>query len=94
MLFEWDEAKNATNRRKHGVSFELACLIFNDPLVLSELDTRFDDRSHWRTIGQIDHKWILVAHTYRKNHNGEEIIRIISAREATPRERQRYQNEC
>ncbi len=92
MLFEWDEIKNKINRRKHGISFELACLIFRDPLSLSELDERFNDHNRWRSIGQVENKWLLVAHTHRKTNYGEEIIRIISAREATPRERQRYQN--
>jgi uncharacterized protein len=92
MLFEWDENKNKINRKKHGISFELACLLFRDPLTLSELDDRFNDQHHWRSIGQIDNKWFVAAHTQRKTNYGEEIIRIISAREATARERQRYQD--
>lgn len=91
-FFEWDENKNAANKRKHDISFELASLVFRDPLAVSELDTRFNNQEHWQTIGQVRNSWILVAHTYQETNHGEEIVRIISAREASSREKQRYQD--
>ena len=42
MWFEWDENKNQGNRIKHGLSFEIAALVFHDPNVLSELDRRYE----------------------------------------------------
>ena len=90
LIFEWDEKKNESNRAKHGLSFETAVLIFQDPNLLSVLDTRYEDEEErWISIGRIDANAIYVAHTVREE-DGEEIIRIISARKATPREERRY----
>jgi len=94
MLFEWDEAKNAGNKQKHGVSFELASLVFQDPFVLSKFDGRFAHEERWLSIGMVGGETIIfVAHTIRDEGNHEEIIRIISARKATPGERRRYFDE-
>lgn len=89
MLFEWDEAKNEANIRKHGVGFERACRIFNGP-VLTELDDRFDyEELREISIGIVDAVAVLaVAHTDRQGR-----IRIISARQATQTERRRYEEE-
>jgi uncharacterized DUF497 family protein len=90
MEFEWDLQKAKDNLRKHGVSFEEASLVFRDPFSFT-----YDDRKHSRvecryaTLGMSDQERILVvAHTMR----GEQ-VRIISAREATPRERRWYEEE-
>lgn len=90
--FEWDRRKNAANKKNHRVSFEVATLIFNDPNLVSYLDTRFDyGEERWISVGSICGSGVLiVAHTLREEHNGEEIIRIISARKATRREEERY----
>ncbi len=96
--FEWDEAKNRSNQRKHdGVSFEEAARVFQDPLHVSVQD-RFDGgEQRWQTVGTVERFMILVvAHTIiEEDDDGGsiEIIRIISARRATPRERRRYENE-
>jgi len=85
MVFEWDEEKNATNRRTHGLSFETAALVFLD----SERIERFD-REHseteerWQTIGKAD-GCLFVVYTERGD-----VTRIISARQADARERRMY----
>jgi hypothetical protein len=89
MRFAWDEAKNRSNKAKHGVSFDLAKLVFDDPLHLSVPDQHGEGR--WRTIGYVGAVALLVViHTYVEQ-NGEETIRIISARKATRRERAIYE---
>ncbi len=91
MLFEWDEAKNRTNRAKHEVSFETATLVFDDPRAVSVLDTIIEGEERWQTVGMAGNLvLLLVVHTYCEK-GGEEFIRIISARKATLRERKSYE---
>jgi uncharacterized DUF497 family protein len=96
--YEWDEAKNRQNRRKHnGISFELATLAFEDDHCLifkDRLDEAMEQR--WHAIGMAcletgEPVVLLVVHVYREDHYGEEIIRIISARKAEKHEIRRYQ---
>jgi len=90
---EWDERKNRTNRRKHGVSFDLAQEVFDDPLALSKLDRVEAGEERWRTLGMVEGiVLLLVTHTVRDDH-GEEVIRIISARKATAHERRHYEQD-
>lgn len=90
--FEWDEAKNLANQRKHDVSFELASEVFSDPLHRSLPDRVVEGEQRWQTIGQVlGIVLLIVAHTYRDDH-GEETIRIISARKATRKERRDFEN--
>lgn len=90
MLFQWDAAKSESHRRKHGVSFEDAIHVFNDPFALLESDRIVEGEIRWQTIGLIgDITVLLVAHTV-KEAGQDEIIRIISARRATRTERIRY----
>ena len=95
--FEWDETKNLSNRRKHGVSFEEACHVFLDPLCVSAQDRIEDGEPRWQTLGLVEGLLLLtVAHTVREElEDGTwvEIIRIISARPATRKERRRYEGE-
>jgi len=91
MLFEWDRRKEQANVAKHGLDFRTAALVFRDPDVLTVLDKRYEGiEERWISLGLIDFQAIYVAHTVRENHDGEEIIRIISARKATTREERRY----
>ncbi len=92
MRFEWDPKKNEINQRKHGISFEEAQEIFEDPLHLSILDQRFSYyEERWITIGQTrKQKIVVTAHMYF-DAEGEEVIRIISAREATANEQKQYE---
>jgi len=90
MRFVWDEGKNRRNLAKHKVSFELASLVFADPFHISVPDP-YEGEQRWRTMGLInDAVVLLVAHAVEEE-DGEEEIRIISARKATRAERQAYE---
>lgn len=91
MRFIWDEAKNRSNQRKHdGISFELAATVFLDPLRVTRPERIEGGELRWQTFGMADRLLLLlVAHTIDDvDEHGEplEIIRIISARRATPKE--------
>jgi uncharacterized DUF497 family protein len=87
MRFEWDEIKNRQNLLKHDLRFETAVLVFDDPCALTQADQYSEDEERWVTLGAIDAGVVLfVVHTWRER-SGEEVIRIISARTATARER-------
>ena len=88
MFFEWDRNKEAQNRKKHGISFREAATVFDD-----SLSTTYPDLAHseaqqrYITIGMTElGKIVVVAHTEERN-----IVRIISARPATRRERRFYE---
>jgi len=89
--FEWDPVKARTNRRKHGIDFEDATLVFDDPYLLTERDRREHGEQRWRSYGLVGPTIVVVtvAHTW-EHENEDEIIRIISARKATPWERKKY----
>jgi uncharacterized DUF497 family protein len=81
--FTWDELKNRANRKKHGVSFETASLVFDDPSHISVQDREVEGEARWQTIGKIANLHVLVvAHTVDEE---AELIRILSARKATRR---------
>jgi uncharacterized DUF497 family protein len=91
MRFEWDENKNRRNLLKHDVRFETAALVFDDPRALTQTDQFSEDEERWVTLGAIDAGVMLfVVHTWGER-SGEGVIRIISARTATPRERRKYE---
>jgi len=92
--FEWDLAKAKSNLKKHGVSFETAARVFLDPFAVVEQDRFENGEYRWRTLGMVDGcLLLLVAHTVRNEDDGTEIIRIISARGAEPKERKRYEQD-
>jgi uncharacterized DUF497 family protein len=89
IAFEWDERKNAENRRRHGVSFEEAQSVF-----LDEHAVQFFDESHsssedrFLMLGMSSHlRLLVVAHAFRER---DSVIRIISARKTTKREGRHY----
>jgi len=89
-LFEWDADKAATNRRKHGVSFEEAESVFDDPSQQVEFDQEHSDREdRWIVLG-LSSRFRLLLVAYTKRH---EAIRIISARRANKTETRRYTGE-
>jgi uncharacterized DUF497 family protein len=91
---EWGGRKSRTNRRKHGISFEETARVFDDPFALSRIDPRHNDE-RWITLGLVDDRILVIAHTYHHEGNGEEeVIRIISARQATTAERRAYEGEA
>jgi len=91
MKFDWDPSKAELNWKKHRISFELASTVFDDPVHLSVPDP--DHREErWVTIGiAVNIQLLVVVSTDRVNEGGEEIIRIISARKATRKERKSYE---
>jgi len=85
--FEWDRRKARLNAAKHGVTFEEATTVFEDPLTSTVPDDRFEEQ-RFLTIGRSRRgKMIVVAHADR----GNSTLRIISARLATRRERKQYE---
>jgi hypothetical protein len=92
MRFEWDAGKNRINQTKHsGLDFETAARVFNDPKIILVEDRVVEGDERWHAIGAVSEALLLVVHTYHEDkEDGEEIIRIISAREANQRERRIY----
>ena len=91
--FEWDDNKNQSNIRKHRISFELATRAFGDELAYSYPERVHDGEQRWQTLGKVEGcLLVLVAHTLWDDDEVE-VIRIISARPATPSERKCYDRE-
>ena len=90
LIFEWDENKNDINKRKHGLSFETAQEVFYDnAAVLFDDPDHSADEERFLIIGMLrSSKICIVSHCYRESDN---VIRIISAREATKHERKVYE---
>lgn len=88
MQFEWDSLKAAENFKKHRVSFHEAAAVLEDPLSTTFPDEAHSEReAHFLTIGASTRGQVLVvAHTERND-----TVRIISARRATRREREFYE---
>jgi uncharacterized DUF497 family protein len=90
----WDAAKERANRAKHGISFDLAARVFNDPAQVSRLDP-FPGEERWQTVGKPGSSYpiyILVVHTEPVTQSdGIDEGRIISARRATRREQRQYE---
>jgi uncharacterized DUF497 family protein len=91
----WDDAKAQSNLDKHGVTFAQAATVMLDPLALTVYDEAHSEtEERWFTLGQSSEGRLLaVAHTYHMLNANTARIRLISAREATRRERQQYENE-
>jgi hypothetical protein len=89
----WDPRKALTNKHKHGVSFELAQRVFDDPWLLS-MEDPYDAELRWRSVGVVATVTLLVVHTAPEMDQalGNERGRIISARKATRSERMAYEN--
>jgi uncharacterized DUF497 family protein len=90
MQFVWDEAKNRANRKKHGISFDTAVHVFLDPLHLTREDRTVEGEQRWQTIGRVEGA-LLVLVAYAVISEEDEILRIISARRVTRRERLEYE---
>ncbi len=90
MHFEWDPAKNRSNRSKHGVSFEEAATLFTSGADFLEIydDLHSAEEDRFIAVGPISRGIIVVAFTER----GEDLIRIVSARKATRIERTLFED--
>ena len=89
LRFEWEETKNAANRKKHGVAFDEACTVFFDDnaLLIGDPDHSEDEDRFFLLGLSIRLRTLVVCHCYRES---EEVIRIVSAREADRPEREDY----
>ena len=89
LSFDWDSRKNAANQRKHGISFEEATTVFSDEQALLIDDPEHSsDEERFILLGMSAVlRALVVCHCYRE---GEDAIRIISARKATRKERSVY----
>jgi hypothetical protein len=91
-MFSWDAGKAIGNRKKHGVPFEEAATIFADPNGLEWEDLEHaETEPRWKRLAlSAEGRVLLVVYTLRRLRNGIETIRIISARQASQKERQAY----
>ncbi len=90
MIFEWDEAKNLSNQKKHGLRFEDARYVFADPLAFIRSDPGSHGEDRWQIIGKIN-DIVLVVVVFAIRDEEAEVYRIISARRVTAHERKRYE---
>jgi len=90
--FVWDEKKAESNLRKHGIAFERAIMVFDDPLAKTVQDRIVDGEERWQIIGMVEGcLFVIVAHTYLEMADTE-IVRIINARTPTKQERRLYEH--
>ncbi len=89
MKFQWDSQKAIANMRKHGIRFDEAVTVFQDPLALV-----FDDKAH----SEYEHREIIIGHSVLNRlilvcftERDEQFIRIFSARQATKHEQKDYE---
>ena len=87
-VFEWDEDKARTNEQKHGIGFEEASTVFGDPVAVIFEDPVHSDEEPREilVVGSSRSRLLIVSFTHR-----EPAVRIISARRATPRERDKHE---
>ena len=92
ITFEWDEHKNAINRRKHSVSFEEAETVFYDEnaLLIADPDHSLEEERFILLGFSFRARLLIVCHCYRCEDN---VIRIISARKATLQESRQYNDQ-
>jgi uncharacterized DUF497 family protein len=90
--FDWDPAKDQANRRKHGVSFEIASLVFEDQWIFSRRDLSHDEaEERYNALGEIAPGIVLFVVYTCCERGSEEVIRLISARKASAHERKTYE---
>ena len=91
--YRWDTAKGRANRRKHGVSFNVAVGVFREPLALTIADPEHSEtEERWITLGVVPETGLLVVvHTYSAVNADDIDVRVISARRASKRERRDYE---
>jgi len=89
LTFEWDEKKSASNKKKHGVSFDEAKTVFTDQYarLIADPDHSYDEDRFILLGTSIDSRLLIVCHCLREN----DAIRIISARKADKPEREMYE---
>jgi len=93
--FEWDDAKAESNLAKHGVDFMEAMSVLLDPLLMTRFDDEHsEDEERWVSLGRASSgKLLLVVHTFMGTGPNTALVRLISARLPTQRERKQYEQE-
>jgi hypothetical protein len=91
-MFSWDARKAALNHQKHGVAFEEAATVFADPdgLDWEDVEHSYQEQRHRRIGRSVAGRVLLVVYTTRRASHGQESIRLISARQASKKERTAY----
>jgi uncharacterized protein len=91
-VLTWDTGKATRNLERHGVSFEEAATVFADPLALEWEDLEHSHHEgRFKRLGLSSQGRILIlVYSYRRLKNGQETLRIITARRASPKEREAY----
>jgi uncharacterized DUF497 family protein len=89
MRIESDREKELQNRRKHGLDFSFASLVFADPLAVTVYDRHENGEDRWHTFGMVETYLLLVVHAY-PDPEDDQWIRVIGLRQATSQERKRY----
>lgn len=92
--FEWDDEKARSNLAKHGVSFDEAALVFDDPFAWVEPDDSDPFEERWATTGTSGSRLLYVVSADREAANQVSRIRIISARRATRHEQDNYYRQA
>lgn len=94
-MFSWDTAKATANLEKHRISFEEAATVFSDADGLDWQDLEHSSREpRYKRLGQsIGRRILIVVYTVRRLKDGKETIRIISARQASRKERKAYSGQ-
>lgn len=90
MKYEWDEGKATANLSKHGVTFEEAETVFNDPLYVDFYDPDHSYGEHRYILIGASHQGRLLFISYMERND---VIRLISARVATQLERKAYEQD-
>jgi hypothetical protein len=88
--FDWDEDKNVANIKKHKISFREAVTIFQDEnYILSYDESSSQGEDRFNALGtSVNSRLLVVCHCYRES---DTVIRVISARKATAKERLQYE---
>jgi uncharacterized DUF497 family protein len=89
MNIVWDTKKAALNIRNHGIEFSHAATVLDDPMAVTIEDTRHGEQRFVTVGADIIGRILAVVYAY----SGEEEIRLISARKATPKERRIYEQK-
>jgi uncharacterized DUF497 family protein len=92
--FEWDDAKADSNLHKHGVAFSEAMSVLADPLARTRFDEEHSEQEErWVSLGSsAQHRLLVVVHTFTSTGANTALVRLISARLATPGERKQYED--
>ena len=85
MIFEWDDNKNISNIKKHGIDFNDSVKRFSNPMVTKVDDRKDYNEKRWIGLGRLENMIVILAYTKRGKNN-----RIISIRKANKSERKIY----